>query len=104
MTDPTLRYRIWDRCTRQLPEGCIFPKWAIALRLILFPRSTTVALLWRTHPFNPLDMTWTIHKTRFSDCLMATLAGQMGNDWFRVTRNSDGVVTVEKRYATEIND
>lgn len=104
MTEITFRYRIWDYCAGHLAEGCVLPKWAIALRLILFPRFTAGALLLRAHPFNPLDMTWTIYGTQFSDELMATLAGQMGSDWFRVIRRSDGLVTLEKRYATEAND
>jgi len=94
----SLRYRIWDRCTRRIPEGTIMPTWAVILNAALFPVRAMGALLYRrTYPFDIWTLTWNIHGARFSDRAMMTMAGRLDQGWYKFTRNSDGIVLVEQR-------
>lgn len=92
----SLRYRIWGRCIRRIPEATPLPWWMITFRLLLFPATTAGALILRTHPFDPLTLTWNIHGTRFTDELLMAIAGQLGPYAFRFHRRPDGTVDVSR--------
>jgi hypothetical protein len=94
----SLRYRIWDRCTRRIPEGTIMPPWAVALNVALFPVRAMGALIYRrTYPFDIWTLTWNIHGTRFDDHLFMAMAGRVNEGWYKFSRTSDGTVIVERR-------
>ena len=94
----SLRYRIWDRCTRRIPEGTIVPLWAVALNVALFPVRTIGALIYRrTYPFGIWTLTWKFHGTRFSDRALMVMAGRINEGWYKCSRTSDGTVIVERR-------
>lgn len=94
----SLRYRIWDRCTRHIQGGTIAPPWAVALNAVLFPVRAIGALIYRrTCPFNIWTLTWNIHGARFDDRLFMAMAGKIDEGWYKFSRTSDGTVIVERR-------
>lgn len=94
----SLRYRIWDRCTRRIPEGTIVPHWAVALNVALFPVRAVGALIYRrTYPFDIWTLTWNIHGTRFSDRALMIMVGRIDEGWYKFSRTSDGAAIIEWR-------
>lgn len=93
-----LRDATWERSTRHLPEACRVPAWAVALRALLYPRSTLHILIRNTHPFDPWTRTWNLYGARFSDRTVMFLAGRMpGNSWYRFSRRGpDAPILIEE--------
>lgn len=94
----SLRCRIWDRCTRCIPEATIMPPWAVALNVALFPVRAVGALIYRrTYPFDIWTQTWNIHGARFSDRVLMVMAGSIDEGWYKFSRTSDGAAIIEWR-------
>jgi len=92
---PDLRHKLWLNILEDLgpPEGCILPAYLICVYVALFPLLGWRALLDKALGFDILQMTWTIHGLRISDCMLMQLATAQDRV-YRVT-SVNGVATLE---------
>lgn len=94
-----VRKRIWFNAVKNLPQGCFFPRWAIALRLALFPVDTVSTLAYK-RGYDIFTNVWHVHGARFSEQAMLIMSASIGEGaWYKFTKNEDGIVIVhtEKR-------
>lgn len=102
----TLRDATWERSTRHLPEACRVPAWAVALRALLYPRSTLHILIRNTHPFDPWTRTWNLYGARFSDRALMAMAGRLPRGrWYRFRKEESGhLVFIEEVQSLDSTD
>lgn len=93
-----LRDAIWERSTRHIQEAVRMPRWAVVLRLLLYPGSTLHILTRHGHPYDPFTSTWNLYGARFSDRAIRAMAGRMPHGcWYRFRRAEPlGVICVEE--------
>jgi hypothetical protein len=104
MKNSKMRYKVWDKLTKNLEEGEFLPKWALALRTFLFPISTISSFIYsKASPFDVYTGTWTIHGTKFSDELFMAMSGNMGEDWYKFVKTQNGALSVHKYYTAPIS-
>ncbi len=100
MTDP--RIKLWHNILDDLgpPEGCMMPRWLIAVRLAIFPIDTAYALIQnRCEPHDIWTKTWKIYGEQYSDAFFRCIAIADG-DLYRIER-VDGRITFT-RYDSDL--
>lgn len=89
------RYGLFYRIVRRwVPEGCILPPWAVALRWILFPLDSAYWSLDRKRGYDLYSDSWLINGVRYTNEAMRALANAQG-ETYRITRIGDAV-TVQR--------
>lgn len=94
-----IRKKIWFNAIKNLPQGCFFSGWAIALRLVLFPVDTVSTLAYE-RGYDIFTNVWHVHGAKFSEQAMLMMSASVGEGaWYKFTKNEHGIVIVhtEKR-------
>lgn len=83
-----------------VPEGCMLPTWALALRWLLFPLDTTYWVLGRSRGYQYDRDIWLIDGVRYAGAALHMLANAQG-ETYRISRTGD-VVTLERVHNAEL--
>lgn len=89
-----MRYYIWNKVKTKIPEGIILPRWALAIRAILFPLDF---FYWKYSQHRGYDWqtdTWNIGGEKFSTVAMQNLAKAEGKIF--AVKKVNGIVTLER--------
>lgn len=94
-----LRDAIWERSTRHIQEAVRMPRWAVVLRLLLYPGSALHILTRHGHPYDPFTSTWNLYGARFSDRAIRAMAGRLPQGfWYRFSVHQPGdLICIEER-------
>jgi hypothetical protein len=87
-----LRDRLWDKSTSRLNEGEILPRWAVALRCVLFPCAALTYFFGDSRNYSICSDIWTICGGRFPGRTLRRLALSNG-ELYRV-HVEDGTVRI----------
>lgn len=83
-----MRARIWDWITEGLPREMLLPRWAIVVRVILFPLDSFYWKMSNGRGYQACSDTWIINGVKYSHRNFRYLSKADG--WlFRVTRVGD---------------
>ena len=94
-----MRWKLFDWIVRPwVPEGCILPWWAVAIRWALFPLDSAYWTMSRTRGYQLQDDVWVINGIRYTGAAMRALADADGKT-YRITRTG-GVVMLERVHNT----
>lgn len=86
-----MRWKLFDWIVRPwVPEGCILPWWAVAIRWLMFPLESAYWTMCRTRGYQWRDDTWLIYGVRYTGAALRTLAESEG-ETYRITRTGDAV-------------
>ena len=87
-----MRWKLFDWIVRPLvPEGCILPPWAVALRWLLFPLDSAYWTMSRSRGYQWRSDTWLIEGVHYTGAAMRALACADG-EVYRITRSGDTVM------------
>lgn len=90
-----MRWKLFDWIVRPwVPEGCILPWWAVAIRWALFPLDSAYWTMSRARGYQLQNDVWVINGIHYTGAAMRALADADG-ETYRITR-AGGTVMLER--------
>ena len=90
-----MRWKLFNWIVRPwVPDGCILPPWAVAIRWVLFPLDSAYWTMSRTRGYQWQSDTWLIEGVQYTGAAMRLLANADG-ETYRITRDG-GAVMLER--------
>jgi len=89
-----MRDRLWELVRKRVPEGMILPRWAMAVRAVLYPIDFFYWRAGTSRGYQWDSDTWLIEGVRYSGQSLRWMAKAQG-ETYRITRTGE-TVTLER--------